>query len=203
MIQLSDEINKLLKKKNLGEITIASDEGLTVVSTADKKKAESLSAGGAYQVHEKLANNSNLHFITEVGREGLRYTYSDKQFNYVIKSPTPLDEETIKGLREVLDKDAKEKEKRRQERLKEVEKKKQERQARLEEIQKIKERRMKRIEEIEKQKEKREERLEEIEKKKEERDELLEEIEKKKEERDELQDEITEKKSHSKKKKKK
>ena len=173
MPSLTEKIKKLVgEDSGIRAVTIANDEGLRVVSTTDDDEA---AASGVYEIKQKLTDSED-NFVTIFDREGLKYLYSDGQFHYVIKTKNPLNQKTIDALRHLLDEDAKERKKRREERLREIEDKKKDRERRLREI--------------EEKKKKREEITKEIKRKKKDRKEIKEEIKRKKKDRKEIETEI-------------
>jgi len=184
MASLTEKIEKIVgENSGIGAVTIANDEGLRVVSTTDDEEA---AASGVYEIQQKLSDSKD-NFVTIFDREGLKYLYSDGQFHYVIKAKNPLDQKIIDTLRKLLDDDAKERKKRRQERKKEIEEKKKERERRQREI--------------EEKKRKREEITKEIKKKKKDRRAIQKEIKEKKAGRKEIETEIKIKKKKRKKRK--
>ncbi len=180
MAGLVEKISELAREKKIDEITIASEEGLPMVSTAENADEES--AEGVQEIQKRLAG-SDMKYLTIVDEKGMKFLYHDGGLYYIIRNQDLLDERTIKSFGDIINEDLREKEEEMRKRSDKAKEKKEEREKRAEKAKEKKEEREQRIEKSKEKDEKREQRIEEIKRRKEERKKRTAEIRRRKEER--------------------
>ncbi|HDI73160.1 MAG TPA: hypothetical protein ENF58_03410 [Candidatus Altiarchaeales archaeon] len=147
MAGLIERISKLAKKRGIDEITIATDEGLPIVSTSEDRDRES--GCGVYEIQHRLLK-PDMEYLTIASKECMRILYKDDKFYYIVKSKNLINRDIIKEFRSIIDEEREREEREREERRIELRRKKKERIEREKERRRRKEERLKREMELKK-----------------------------------------------------
>lgn len=144
MAGLTERISKLAKKRGIDDITIATDEGLPIVSTSEDRDRES--GCGVYEIQQRLLK-PDMEYLTIASKECMRVLYKDDKFYYIAKSKNLINKAIMKEFRSIIDEEREREEREREERKIELRRKKKEKIEREKERKRKEEERLKREEE--------------------------------------------------------